>query len=140
MTKLSVTMWYTFFGIFDDTSLWILPKMHDPSLCDTPDELIMALTFYNWKGIENSYYFLYFFWMFLYISIKAHSCQVPLFYLLHHICKDIIKRFFCDPNNLFLWHKLIGRLQTNMCTFYRVLLAMHEQYYVIPTTYTIQTV
>ena len=39
LTKLSVTMWYTFFGIFDDTSLWILPKMHDPSLCDTPDEL-----------------------------------------------------------------------------------------------------
>ena len=40
LTKLSVTMWYTFFGIFDDTSLWILPKTHDPSLCDTPDELI----------------------------------------------------------------------------------------------------
>ena len=39
LTKLSVTMWYTFFGIFDDTSLWILPKTHDPSLCDTPDEL-----------------------------------------------------------------------------------------------------
>ena len=38
LTKLSVTMWYTFFGIFDDTSLWILPKTHDPSLCDTPDE------------------------------------------------------------------------------------------------------
>ena len=39
LTKLSVTMWYTFFGIFDDTSLWILPKTHDPSLCDTPDEM-----------------------------------------------------------------------------------------------------
>ena len=41
-TKLSVTMWYTFFGIFDDTSLWILPKTHDPSLCDTPDEIMYA--------------------------------------------------------------------------------------------------
>ena len=39
LTKLSVTMWYTFFGIFDDTSLWILPKTHDPSLCDTPDDM-----------------------------------------------------------------------------------------------------
>ena len=39
LTKLSVTMWYTFFGIFDDTSLWILPKTHDPSLCDTPDDI-----------------------------------------------------------------------------------------------------
>ena len=38
LTKLSVTMWYTFFGIFDDTSLWILSKTHDPSLCDTPDD------------------------------------------------------------------------------------------------------
>ena len=43
LTKLSVTMWYTFFGIFDDTSLWILPKTHDPSLCDTPDELCVKL-------------------------------------------------------------------------------------------------
>ena len=42
LTKLSVTMWYTFFGIFDDTSLWILPKTHDPSLCDTPDDIIIA--------------------------------------------------------------------------------------------------
>ena len=40
LTKLSVTMWYTFFGIFDDTSLWILPKTHDLSLCDTPDDNI----------------------------------------------------------------------------------------------------
>ena len=39
LTKLSVTMWYPFFGIFDDTSLWILPKTHDPSLCDTPDDM-----------------------------------------------------------------------------------------------------
>ena len=39
LTKLSLTMWYTFFGIFDDTSLWILPKTHDPSLCDTPDDM-----------------------------------------------------------------------------------------------------
>ena len=39
LTKLSVTMWYTFFGIFDDTSLWILSKTHDPSLCDTPDDI-----------------------------------------------------------------------------------------------------
>ena len=39
LTKLSVTMWYTFFGIFDDTSLWILPKTRDPSLCDTPDDI-----------------------------------------------------------------------------------------------------
>ena len=37
LTKFFVTMWYTFFGIFDDTSLWILPGTHDPSLCDTPD-------------------------------------------------------------------------------------------------------
>ena len=37
--QLSVTTWYTFFGIFDDTSLWILPKTHDPSLCDTPDDI-----------------------------------------------------------------------------------------------------
>ena len=42
LTKLSVTMWYTFFGIFDDTSLWILPKTHDPSLCDTPDDLCQS--------------------------------------------------------------------------------------------------
>ena len=41
--KLSVTMWYTFFGIFDDTSLWILPKTHDPSLCDTPDDITHSL-------------------------------------------------------------------------------------------------
>ena len=39
LTKLSVTMWYTFFGVFDDTSLWTLPKTHDPSLCDTPDDI-----------------------------------------------------------------------------------------------------
>ena len=39
LTKLSVTMCYTLlFGIFDDTSLWILPETHDPSLCDTPDD------------------------------------------------------------------------------------------------------
>ena len=46
LTKLSVTMWYTFFGIFDDTSLWILPKTHDPSLCDTPDDLFIYLFIY----------------------------------------------------------------------------------------------
>ena len=27
------------FGIFDDTSLLILPKTHDPSLRDTPEDL-----------------------------------------------------------------------------------------------------
>ena len=43
LTKLSVTMWYTFFGIFDDTSLWILPKTHDPSLWNTPDKLVSNL-------------------------------------------------------------------------------------------------
>ena len=43
LTKLSVTMWYTFFGIFDDTSLWILPKTHDPSLYDTPDDIIVYI-------------------------------------------------------------------------------------------------
>ena len=31
----------TFLMLFDDTSLWILPKTHDPSLCDTPDELML---------------------------------------------------------------------------------------------------
>ena len=49
LTKLSVTMWYTFFGIFDDTSLWILPKMHDPSLCDTPDVMCPFSTISNFE-------------------------------------------------------------------------------------------
>ena len=39
LTKLCVTMWYAFFGTFDDTSLWILPERPYPSLCDTPDEI-----------------------------------------------------------------------------------------------------
>ena len=52
LTKLSVTMWYTFFGIFDDTSLWILPKTHDPSLCDTPDELKHAFLFHSDLGYQ----------------------------------------------------------------------------------------
>ena len=43
LTKLSVTMSYTFFGIFDDTSLWILPKMHDLSLCNTLDDYYKQL-------------------------------------------------------------------------------------------------
>ena len=53
LTKLSITMWYTFFGIFDDTSQWILPKTHDPSLCDTPNDM---------KSHENPLYanFVYF--------------------------------------------------------------------------------
>ena len=42
LTKLSVTMWYTFFEIFDDTSLWILAETH-PSLCDTPDDMTLAV-------------------------------------------------------------------------------------------------
>ena len=42
LTRLTVTIGYTFFGIFDDTSLWILPKTHDLSLCDTPDKLFYA--------------------------------------------------------------------------------------------------
>ena len=29
-----------FFGIFDDMSLWILPETHDPSLYDTPNEIL----------------------------------------------------------------------------------------------------
>ena len=39
LTKLSVTMWYTFFGKFHGTSLWILHEMHDASLCDAPDDI-----------------------------------------------------------------------------------------------------
>ena len=39
LTKLSVTMWYTFFGKLHDTSLWILHEMHDASLCDAPDDI-----------------------------------------------------------------------------------------------------
>ena len=33
-----VSVIITFFAIFDDTSLWILPKIHDPSLCDAHNE------------------------------------------------------------------------------------------------------
>ena len=51
LTKLSVTMWYTFFGIFDDTSLWILPKTHDPSLCDAPDEICYVDILLRWEFI-----------------------------------------------------------------------------------------
>ena len=53
LTKLSVTMRYTFFGIFHDTSLWILPKTHDPSLCDTPDKLVNIKLLFIKKGQEK---------------------------------------------------------------------------------------
>ena len=34
----------TFFWIFDDTSqFWIPPETHDPSLCDTPDDICPAI-------------------------------------------------------------------------------------------------
>ena len=40
LKKLSVAMWYNFFCNSDDMSLWILPKTHDPPLCDTPDDIL----------------------------------------------------------------------------------------------------
>ena len=45
-------MWYTFFGKFHDTSLWILHEMHDASLCDAPDELYV---WNNFRKIQKFY-------------------------------------------------------------------------------------
>ena len=50
MLKICVMDWQSypsihdtlFFGISDDTSLEILPKTHDPSLCDTPDDGVFS--------------------------------------------------------------------------------------------------
>ena len=38
LTKLSITIRYTFLGKFHNTSQWILRKMHDTSQFDTPDK------------------------------------------------------------------------------------------------------
>ena len=33
-------MWYNFFCKFHETSLWILPKIYDKALCNTPDKVV----------------------------------------------------------------------------------------------------
>ena len=49
MLKICVMDWQTYLSlcdtVFDDTSLRILHKMHDRSLCDTPDDMYMENQF-----------------------------------------------------------------------------------------------
>ena len=47
-----------FFSVFDDTSLWILPEAHDPSLYDTSNEILTIKkkcsknnTVSSWNGV-----------------------------------------------------------------------------------------
>ena len=73
LTKLSVTMWNTFFGKFDDTSLWILPKTHDPSLCDTPDDVYLMASQWRHQVLGE----ILLFWQFLVFEKNWTTHQIP---------------------------------------------------------------
>ena len=108
-------MYKVFFLALNDTSFITIDQgIHILQLKRNRKFLLFSLFFLN----VCVYIYIY----------KSPQLPSPSFYVLYHICKDIIKRFFCDSSNHFLWHKLIVRLQTNMCTFYRVLLTIHDQY------------
>ena len=96
LTKLSVTMWYTFFGKFHDTSLWILHEMHDASLCDAPDDMI----WYDMIWYDMIWYDMIWYDMIWYDMIWYDNDMIMIWYDMINYCSYISngkmgKKFTC---------------------------------------------